>query len=513
MLDMHTFQAGSKPLNSQTENEQVTKFTPNILPCRIHHDGPIESPDRFWITQTDEQDGHSTAHFRGRRLRGRRVAVPEGYQGVIATPTERTLPVTQQSNSDSMGDGESEPEESVKILDAQGTFDEMMVWGHENLPAADDTFVKGVEEWIRFAETVSFASLACMLQISGVGLIGNTDAWSIDDNEKMENQSDVPRADPETLIAKFQIDKLLKQDQNGRRISLLGTIDKQQGILTAERAAFATESLEVIQAFHSAISRVKNLGDNDIYRWYLASSTGGSGQTADSQQDLKLNLIWPCTAKHIKKYSDQQVRMVTETPEIYREYVRPFMQAKREEGHLNWVFNILEGRTEQEDVIMRDAGQGPEDAFLMLPDLNWDRKTMNSLHLLALVHRRDIWSLRDLQKKHIPWLKYLRQRVLEATVKMYPGLEEDQLKLYVHYQPTYYHFHIHVVNVMLEAGATQATGKAFGLENIISQLETMSGGDDVSMADVSLTYYLGEASELWTDIYAPLKTGLPPVRH
>jgi m7GpppX diphosphatase len=201
--------------------------------------------------------------------------------------------------------------------------------------------------------------------------------------------------------------------------------------LTAERAAFSTESLEVIQAFHAAITRVKNLGDNDIYRWYLASSNG-SAQPADSQQDLKLNLIWPCTAKHIKKYSDQQVRMVTETPEIYRQHVRPFMRAKREEGHLNWVFNILEGRTEQEDVIMRDSGHGPEDAFLMLPDLNWDRKTLNSLHLLALVHRRDIWSLRDLQKTHIPWLKYLRQRVLEATVKMYPDLEEDQLKLYVH---------------------------------------------------------------------------------
>lgn len=66
---------------------------------------------------------------------------------------------------------------------------------------------------------------------------------------------------------------------------------------------------------------------------------------------------------------------------------------------------------------------------------------------------------------------------------------------------------------MLEAGATQATGKAFGLENIISQLETMSGGDDVSMADVSLTYYLGEQSELWTDIYAPLKKGLKPSTH
>ncbi|KAJ6104970.1 hypothetical protein N7486_003659 [Penicillium sp. IBT 16267x] len=313
---------------------------------------------------------------------------------------------------------------------------------------------------------------------------------------------------PEALISKFQATKLLKQDQNGRRITLLGTIDEQQGILTAERAAFATESMEVIQAFHAALTRINNLGDNDIYRWYLASSNGDSNADATNtslQHDLKLNLIWPCTEQHIKKYSDQQVRMVTETPEIYKGQVRPYMQAKREEGRLNWVFNILEGRTEQEDVIMRDFGHGPEDAFLMLPDLNWDRKTLNSLHLLALVHRRDIWSLRDLRKSHVPWLKYLRQRVLEATVSMYPGLELDQLKLYVHYQPTYYHFHIHVVNVMLEAGATQATGKAFGLENLISQLETMTGGEDASMADVSLTYYLGEASELWTDIFAPLK--------
>lgn len=60
---------------------------------------------------------------------------------------------------------------------------------------------------------------------------------------------------------------------------------------------------------------------------------------------------------------------------------------------------------------------------------------------------------------------------------------------------------------MLEAGATQATGKAFGLENIISQLETMSGDDEASMADVSLSYFLGEASELWTNIYEPLKRG------
>lgn len=63
---------------------------------------------------------------------------------------------------------------------------------------------------------------------------------------------------------------------------------------------------------------------------------------------------------------------------------------------------------------------------------------------------------------------------------------------------------------MLEAGTTQATGKAFGLENIISQLDSIAGDEDAGMADVSLTYFLGEANELWTDLYAPLKQGKEP---
>lgn len=110
------------------------------------------------------------------------------------------------------------------------------------------------------------------------------------------------------------------------------------------------------------------------------------------------------------------------------------MQRKREEGRLNWVWNIIEGRTEQEQVILRDHGGRGEDGegFLILPDLNWDRKTMSCLHLLALVERRDIWSLRDLKKSHVDWLKHMRVKVLKATVKLYPELDEDMLKLYVH---------------------------------------------------------------------------------
>ena len=187
-----------------------------------------------------------------------------------------------------------------------------------------------------------------------------------------------------------------------------------------------------MEIFPSSLTNIKNLGDNDIYRWYLASQ----GHAVSDSPDLKLNLIFPCTELHIKKYSPQLLRMVTETPKIYNNQVRPYMQKKRDEGRLKWVFNILEGRTEQEDVLLRDPGQGedetPDDGFLLLPDLNWDRKTLTSLHLLALVERRDIWSLRDLEKSHVEWLKHMREKILDATMRLYSDIEKDMLKLYVH---------------------------------------------------------------------------------
>ncbi|MCJ1454802.1 hypothetical protein MMC28_005155 [Mycoblastus sanguinarius] len=306
------------------------------------------------------------------------------------------------------------------------------------------------------------------------------------------------------LVQHFKLEKLLNQDQGGRRVTLLGKINGSQALLIAERAAFPSD-LKTLDAFHAAITDVTNLGDNDIYRWYLASS----GVAEGAPPDLKINLIYPCTDKHIKKYSPQTVRMVTETSEIYKQHIRPYMQKMRDEGRLNWVFNILEGRAEQKDVLLRDPGQGssPDEGFLLAPDLNWDRKTLTSLHLLAMVERRDIWSLRDLKKGHVQWLKHMREKIIDATVKLYSEIDSDQLKLYIHYQPTYYHFHVHVVHVMCEATSTQAVGKAFGLENIISQLETMAGGPEASMADVSLTYYVGDANDLWTDIFFPLKEG------
>lgn len=104
------------------------------------------------LTNSANLDNNQSSYFRGHKLRGRRVAIPEGYTGIVATTTDR---VSQQPVKNASAENEvTELEEPVKILETQGTFDDMIVWGHEILPAADDPYVKGVEEWVRFAETV-----------------------------------------------------------------------------------------------------------------------------------------------------------------------------------------------------------------------------------------------------------------------------------------------------------------------------------------------------------------------
>ena len=210
----------------------------------------------------------------------------------------------------------------------------------------------------------------------------------------------------------------------------------------------------------------------------------------------------------------QELRAVTETPEIYQKYTRPFIEAQREAGRLNWVFNILDGKTEQEDVILRsqstaDPQISSNEGFLLLPDLNWDRKTISSLHLLAIVERRDLWSLRDLRKDHVSWLRNMRQQLLNSTTSLYPEVEADQIKIYFHMPPSYYHLHMHIVHVLSEPGGTQAVGKAISLDSVIGQLKTM-GHPNGSMADVDLTFTLGEASELWKNIFQPLKSDTTP---
>lgn len=78
-----------------------------------------------------------------------------------------------------------------------------------------------------------------------------------------------------------------------------------------------------------------------------------------------------------------------------------------------WVYNILNKETEADRIVFEDTC--PDSGFILLPDMKWDRKDMDALYLQALVQRRDILSLRDLDQSHLPLLKNILEKGLAST--------------------------------------------------------------------------------------------------
>lgn len=89
-------------------------------------------------------------------MKGKELKVPQGYRGVIvkeAAKDDIAKNAQRQSRQDEEDD--EELEEEAAELHETGSFGEIILWGHESIVERDDTFAKGMGEWIKFAESVS----------------------------------------------------------------------------------------------------------------------------------------------------------------------------------------------------------------------------------------------------------------------------------------------------------------------------------------------------------------------
>lgn len=119
-----------------------------------------------------------------------------------------------------------------------------------------------------------------------------------------------------------------------------------------------------------------------------------------------MTAIYPATEKHFKKYQFQPVHMINESAELYTTVTRKCIE--EEQFSLQWVYNILEHKSEAERIVFEDTD--PEIGFILIPDLKWDGKTLETLYLLALPHVRGIMSIRDLTEKHLPLLENILRK-------------------------------------------------------------------------------------------------------
>lgn len=155
----------------------------------------------------------------------------------------------------------------------------------------------------------------------------------------------------------------------------------------------------------------------------------------------------------MKKYTAQPRKVLHETPETYKSVVEPYIESFPPE-RLEWVRAILEGRKEAERVVYRspelplvgadgatstdaeNGTKGLENTFVLVPDLKWDGTTTRQLYLTAISGDGRIRSLRDLRAEHLPLLKAIRKQAYVSAKEKY-GVEKGDLRMFIHYQPSY----------------------------------------------------------------------------
>lgn len=150
----------------EEKTKSNTKAIANLLPCRVHHDGPVDPIGAYWKLAQSEGasekplfdddcadpsiDGTNTAYFRGRKLLGKTVALPEQYRGVVV---ERKAD-KPQNVQETAENGDEQPVE-ISAMQVTAGFDEMVVWGHEAVANAEaDPYTRSIEEWLQVAEQV-----------------------------------------------------------------------------------------------------------------------------------------------------------------------------------------------------------------------------------------------------------------------------------------------------------------------------------------------------------------------
>lgn len=277
-------------------------------------------------------------------------------------------------------------------------------------------------------------------------------------------------------LSKFEVKEVLRDEPSQNTIVLLGSFKgkQDQAIITLSRRQFGTDALRAL--LDGAVLGTLQF-QNDIYSKYDAS-------VPPDQALVNVDVTFPATEKHIRKARVQQYTMIRESPEMYEEQVLPHIEAIPA-AHIQWVYNILDKKAEAERLLFEDPD--PETGFMLHPDLKWDQGQLTNLYCVAICHTRKVRSLRDLTAEQLPMLRNIRDKASQAIHDKFPTVKPDQLRHFVHYQPSYYHFHVHIVHVnFAHPGAN--VGKAHLLDDIIDNLNTI-GGDYYQRR--TLTYTLG----------------------
>lgn len=238
------------------------------------------------------------------------------------------------------------------------------------------------------------------------------------------------------------------------------------------------------------------------YAYYNATprmtvSSVVSNVMAGSQSTFAVEVISPASDKQIQRSMPvPSLVLMEETPAMYHQVVAPYIQSVVDSGSLSWIDNLITGKKEKERLLLDtpDYILNVDTKWRSHPDCHavpkdeWkthDPKALDDLYCLVIVKQAGLASIRDLRAAHIGMLKDVMIQCPKVIEEIY-GVQKNQLRVFFHYQPQFYHLHIHITRLENEIGCQVERGHL--VSDVIQNLE-MDGEYYLNRVSVILRYF------------------------
>ncbi|XP_069750527.1 m7GpppX diphosphatase isoform X2 [Narcine bancroftii] len=221
----------------------------------------------------------------------------------------------------------------------------------------------------------------------------------------------------------FRLERVLRENVRDKTIFLHGKVGEDQGdvqdaVIILEKTPFQEDALPQLLNRNADLRLQMK---NDIYSTHHL-------HPLPAFNEIKTTVVCPATEKHIKKYLQQEMYLVNETADDYKNITTPYLQSQT--FSVQWLYNILEKKAEVEQIIHENPD--PKIGFILIPDFKWNQKQM-------------------------------------VISKRY-NIPKSQLRIYLHYQPSYYHLHVHFTAVGHDAPGSMVE-RAHLLFNVIENVQ------------------------------------------
>lgn len=174
--------------------------------------------------------------------------------------------------------------------------------------------------------------------------------------------------------------------------------------------------------------------------------------TKTSIVKYNIGIVNPATENHIKKY----LKNYKYFSESYSEYLlnSQFLE-------INWLDNIIKNNATNEKIYYED------DDSIIIADYKWNRVSNDYLYLLMIFKNDSLKSIRDVGNVEI--LINSRNIILKVIKSL--NLDENQIKMFFHYRPSYFRMHIHIVNISKSLNGLGVASRNIYLEDAIKNIK------------------------------------------